>query len=163
MAAAPTGRGQWSGQLGFVLAAAGSAVGLGNIWRFPYMAAEGGGGVFVFIYLVCVLAIGVPVLFAELAIAEAGDRVVFVKPLLRAGGGFDVPFDDRQAQGPRHLARQFRLAGARRPGNQPVPICHAGVEYDLLATVAAEQNGVVGHQGFPGVLRCAQITAWPRR
>ena len=69
-----SGRGTWSGKLGFVLAAAGSAIGLGNIWRFPYMAAEGGGGVFVLVYLICVLAIGVPVLFAELAIGRATER-----------------------------------------------------------------------------------------
>ena len=68
------GRGAWSGKMGFVLAAAGSAIGLGNIWRFPYMASEGGGGVFVFVYLICVLAIGVPVLFAELAIGRATER-----------------------------------------------------------------------------------------
>jgi NSS family neurotransmitter:Na+ symporter len=67
-------RGAWSGRLGFVLAAAGSAIGLGNIWRFPYMASEGGGGAFVAIYLVCVLTIGVPVLFAELAIGRATER-----------------------------------------------------------------------------------------
>jgi NSS family neurotransmitter:Na+ symporter len=67
-------RGVWSGKLGFVLAAAGSAIGLGNIWRFPYMASEGGGGIFVLVYLLCVLAIGVPVLFAELAIGRATER-----------------------------------------------------------------------------------------
>lgn len=67
-------RGVWSGKLGFVLAAAGSAIGLGNIWRFPYMASEGGGGIFVLVYLVCVLAIGIPVLFAELAIGRATER-----------------------------------------------------------------------------------------
>ena len=67
-------RGVWSGKLGFVLAAAGSAIGLGNIWRFPYMASEGGGGAFVLVYLMCVLAIGVPVLFTELAIGRATER-----------------------------------------------------------------------------------------
>jgi len=67
-------RGSWSGKLGFILAAAGSAIGLGNIWRFPYMAGEGGGGAFVMIYLLCVLGIGVPVLFAELAIGRATQR-----------------------------------------------------------------------------------------
>ena len=70
----PAERGMWSGKLGFVLAAAGSAIGLGNIWRFPYMAAEGGGGVFVVLYLACVLLIGVPVLFAELSLGRATKR-----------------------------------------------------------------------------------------
>jgi NSS family neurotransmitter:Na+ symporter len=67
-------RGSWSGKLGFILAAAGSAIGLGNIWRFPYMAGEGGGGAFVLIYLLCILGIGVPVLFAELSIGRATQR-----------------------------------------------------------------------------------------
>jgi len=68
--AAATERGQWSGKLGFILAAAGSAIGLGNIWRFPFSVAEGGGGVFVLIYLFFVLAIGVPVILAELSIGR---------------------------------------------------------------------------------------------
>ena len=70
----PEDRGAWSGKLGFVLAAAGSAIGLGNIWRFPYMASEGGGGAFVLVYLMCVMGIGVPVLFAELSIGRATER-----------------------------------------------------------------------------------------
>lgn len=69
-----TDRGQWSGKLGFILAAAGSAIGLGNIWRFPYSAGEGGGGVFVLIYLVFVLLVGVPVILAELSIGRKTRR-----------------------------------------------------------------------------------------
>ena len=72
--AAPQSRGQWSGQLGFVLAAAGSAIGLGNIWRFPYSVGEGGGGLFVLIYLIFVILIGVPVMFAELSIGRTTHR-----------------------------------------------------------------------------------------
>ncbi|MCY4674026.1 MAG: sodium-dependent transporter [Bacteroidetes bacterium] len=68
------GREQWSGRLGFILAAAGSAIGLGNIWRFPYSVAEGGGGLFVLIYLIFVLAIGLPVLLAELALGRTSQR-----------------------------------------------------------------------------------------
>ncbi|MXZ05053.1 MAG: sodium-dependent transporter [Rhodothermaceae bacterium] len=68
------GRGQWSGRLGFILAAAGSAIGLGNIWRFPYSVAEGGGGLFVLMYLIFVLAIGLPVLLAELSLGRAAQR-----------------------------------------------------------------------------------------
>lgn len=67
-------RGQWSGKLGFILAAAGSAIGLGNIWRFPYSAGEGGGGVFVLIYLVFVLLVGVPVILSELSIGRKTRR-----------------------------------------------------------------------------------------
>ena len=64
-------RGQWSSKLGFIFAAAGSAIGLGNIWRFPYVTGENGGAAFVFIYLICVLFIGVPYLYAELALGRA--------------------------------------------------------------------------------------------
>ena len=51
-------RSTFSGNIGFVLAAAGSAVGLGNIWRFPYLAAKDGGGLFLLVYLILVLTFG---------------------------------------------------------------------------------------------------------
>lgn len=60
-------RGQWSSKLGFILAAAGSAVGLGNIWRFPYMTGENGGASFVFLYLLSALLLVLPLMWAELA------------------------------------------------------------------------------------------------
>lgn len=63
-------RGQWSSRFGFVLAAAGSAIGLGNIWRFPYTTGENGGAAFLFLYLVCIVLLGVPVMVAELAIGR---------------------------------------------------------------------------------------------
>jgi len=67
-------RGQWSSQLGFILAAAGSAVGLGNIWRFPYSAGESGGGAFVLLYLVCVVALGLPVMLLEISLGRATQK-----------------------------------------------------------------------------------------
>lgn len=67
-------RGQWGSKLGFIMAAAGSAVGLGNIWRFPYVTGENGGAAFVLIYLVCVFLIGVPLLYVELALGRASGR-----------------------------------------------------------------------------------------
>lgn len=67
-------RGLWSSKLGFVLAASGSAIGLGNIWRFPYTAGENGGGAFVLLYLLFVLFLGLPVLWAELAIGRKTKR-----------------------------------------------------------------------------------------
>lgn len=63
-------KGSFTGQLGFVLAAAGSAVGLGNIWRFPYLAAKDGGGAFLFIYLILVLTFGFAMLTTEIAIGR---------------------------------------------------------------------------------------------
>lgn len=63
-------RDEWQSKTGFILAAAGSAIGLGNIWRFPYTAGENGGGAFVLIYIGFVVLIGVPVLMAELALGR---------------------------------------------------------------------------------------------
>ena len=62
----------WSTRLGFILAAIGSAVGLGNLWKFPYMAGANGGGAFVLVYLGCVVLIALPILVAELMIGRAG-------------------------------------------------------------------------------------------
>ncbi len=64
--------GMWSSRWLFVLAAAGSAVGLGNIWKFPYIAGENGGGVFVVAYLFCVALVGIPVMVAEVLIGRQG-------------------------------------------------------------------------------------------
>ena len=63
-------RNSFSGSLGFVLAAAGSAVGLGNIWRFPYLAAKDGGGLFLVIYLVLAVTFGFALLTTEIAIGR---------------------------------------------------------------------------------------------
>ena len=63
-------RGSFSGGLGFVFAAAGSAVGLGNLWRFPYYAAKYGGGTFIFIYIILALTFGFSLLTAEIAIGR---------------------------------------------------------------------------------------------
>ena len=63
---------KWSSKAVFILAAIGSAVGLGNLWRFPYVAGENGGGAFVLFYVICVLLIGLPVLVAELFIGRRG-------------------------------------------------------------------------------------------
>lgn len=63
-------RGNFSGGLGFVFAAAGSAVGLGNLWRFPYLAAQYGGGIFIFVYLILAVTFGFTLLTAEIAIGR---------------------------------------------------------------------------------------------
>jgi NSS family neurotransmitter:Na+ symporter len=60
----------WSGRLTFILAAVGSSVGLGNFWRFPYEAGLNGGGIFVLVYVICVFAVGLPVLLSELMIGR---------------------------------------------------------------------------------------------
>jgi NSS family neurotransmitter:Na+ symporter len=67
-------RGTWGSNVGFILAAAGSAVGLGNIWRFPYMTGHNGGALFVLIYVAFIFFLGLPVLLAELALGRATAR-----------------------------------------------------------------------------------------
>lgn len=64
--------GTWASRWTFIMAATGSAVGLGNIWKFPYIAGNNGGGAFVIAYLVCILMIGVPVMMAEVAMGRRG-------------------------------------------------------------------------------------------
>ncbi len=66
--------GDWSSRFSFLLAAVGAAVGLGNMWKFPYIAGVGGGGAFVLIYIVAAAAVAVPVLVAELLIGRRGHR-----------------------------------------------------------------------------------------
>jgi neurotransmitter:Na+ symporter, NSS family len=66
--------GQWTSRLAFILAVAGSAVGLGNIWRFPYVAGENGGGAFVLVYLLCVFVVGLPIMMSEILIGRRGRR-----------------------------------------------------------------------------------------
>ena len=63
-------RGSFTGSLGFVLAAAGSAVGLGNIWRFPYLAAKDGGGRFLLVYLILALTVGFTLLITEISVGR---------------------------------------------------------------------------------------------
>ncbi len=64
--------GMWSSRWLFILAAAGSAVGIGNIWKFPYIAGENGGGAFVLIYLVCVAVVGIPIMMTEVMMGREG-------------------------------------------------------------------------------------------
>ena len=63
-------RAHWSGRVGFVLAAAGSAIGLGNIWKFPYITGVNGGGAFVLIYLTCIALVALPIMMAEVFIGR---------------------------------------------------------------------------------------------
>ena len=67
-------RAHWASRMGFILAAAGSAVGLGNIWKFPYITGQNGGGAFVIIYLICIAFIGLPIMMSEFLIGRQGQR-----------------------------------------------------------------------------------------
>jgi NSS family neurotransmitter:Na+ symporter len=66
--------GEWSSRFAFILAVSGSAVGLGNVWKFPYIAGEYGGGAFVLFYLFCVFLVGLPIMVAEISIGRRGRR-----------------------------------------------------------------------------------------
>ena len=63
-------REQWGSRLGFILAASGSAVGLGNIWKYPHMAGENGGAAFTVVYLICIFLVGLPIVIAEFVIGR---------------------------------------------------------------------------------------------
>lgn len=67
-------RGKWSSQFGFILAATGSAVGLGNIWKFPFVTHQNGGGAFVLVYLICILLVGFPIMVAEIFMGKQTGR-----------------------------------------------------------------------------------------
>lgn len=67
-------REHWSTQIGFILAAAGSAIGLGTLWKVPYVIGQNGGGLFVLIYLVCIFFIGIPIFMAELILGRKSQR-----------------------------------------------------------------------------------------
>ena len=101
--------GMWSSRWLFVLAATGSAVGLGNIWKFPYITGENGGGAFVVVYLLCIAAIGIPVMMAEVVLGRAGRQspINTLRALSRESGG-------------RRLLADRRLDGL--PGLHPDPV-----------------------------------------
>jgi len=67
-------RENWGSKLGFILAAAGSAIGLGNIWKFPYVVGDNGGAAFIIIYLICTVLVGLPVIIGEILIGRTSQR-----------------------------------------------------------------------------------------
>ena len=78
-------RGTWGSKIAFILAATGSAIGLGNIWRFPTVVSQNGGAVFVFVYILAVILIGFPVMLAELTIGRRAQKnpvgaIEYIKP-----------------------------------------------------------------------------------
>ncbi|NUM35661.1 MAG: sodium-dependent transporter [Candidatus Brocadiae bacterium] len=85
-------REQWSSKIGFILAAAGSAVGLGNIWRFPYLTGENGGASFVFVYILAAILLVLPLMWAELAFGRYTQKNMIGGILqVRPGTGWVIP------------------------------------------------------------------------
>lgn len=85
--------GKWSSKFGFIMASAGSAIGLGNLWKFPYVASKNGGGLFLIVYIIFALGIGLPVLLAELSVGRSGgknavDSCKAINPKWGFAGGF---------------------------------------------------------------------------
>ena len=74
-------RGEWGSNLGFLMAAVGSAVGLGNIWAFPYKMGNGGGFAFLVIYLILAVTVGFNIMLCELAIGRRAGRSVAASPI----------------------------------------------------------------------------------
>lgn len=81
-----TSRASFGSRLGVILATAGSAVGLGNVWRFPYMTGENGGAVFLIFYLICVMMLGIPCIISEFIIGRAGQANT-ARAYARVSGG----------------------------------------------------------------------------
>jgi len=67
-------RGHWKSRFGFILASAGAAIGLGNIWKFPFITGENGGGLFILIYLFCITLVGLPIMLGEVIIGRSAQR-----------------------------------------------------------------------------------------
>ncbi|MBQ8366916.1 MAG: sodium-dependent transporter [Alistipes sp.] len=89
MAESTTKRGGFGGKLVAILAAAGSAIGLGNIWRFPYITSENGGGAFILIYLGCILLLGLPLLIAEFSVGHNSKcNPIYAFAKIRKGWGW---------------------------------------------------------------------------
>tara|TARA_B110000483_G_scaffold31242_2_gene37926 strand:- start:4735 stop:6144 length:1410 start_codon:yes stop_codon:yes gene_type:complete len=87
--------GSWSSRWTFILAAAGSAVGLGNIWKFPYIAGENGGGAFVVVYIACIVIVALPIMIAEVTLGRMGKQspVNTIRQLIKtseAHTGFNI-------------------------------------------------------------------------
>lgn len=83
-------RAKWSSERAFVLATAAAAVGLGNVWRFPYIAGENGGAAFIIAYIVAVLTVGIPLMIMEISAGrvERGSPVKTFRSLYRYGSAF---------------------------------------------------------------------------
>ena len=73
-AAGASSRLHWGSRFGFILAATGSAIGLGNVWKFPYITGVYGGGAFVLVYIGCVVVVGLPLMIAELMIGRRAQQ-----------------------------------------------------------------------------------------
>ena len=92
-------RSNFTSKIGFVLAAAGSAVGLGNLWRFPYLAAQHGGGTFLLVYLILAVTFGFALMIAEIGIGrKTGLSAIGAYEALNKRFGLDMQQDDKHGR-----------------------------------------------------------------
>ncbi len=150
MTSAP--RERWSSRAGFVLAAVGSAVGLGNMWRFSYLTAENGGAAFVILYLVITLIVGLPLLLAELVVGRGAQRSP-IRALTHYGGpGWRLLGVVFVAAGFLILAYYSVIAGwAVRYGVISLASGFDGVAADRFSDIAEGWDAVGYHLLFMGV------------
>ena len=136
----------FSNKLGFVLAAAGSAVGLGNIWRFPYLTAKYGGGIFLLTYLILVMSFGYALLISEIGIGR----------MTRRG-----PIGSFRKLCSRHKSflGTVRIGGTdtaqliqRQPENCPLLLCHRRMGHQICGG-SGRQSGFLFSQGCDGGFR----------
>ncbi len=100
---------QWSSRFGFIMAAAGSAIGLGNLWKFPYITGTNGGAVFLLLYIVFLVLLGIPILLSELSIGRfAGMNAVDSCKKINSKWGI---------RNSRSIRRNVELLRCRRLGN----------------------------------------------
>ncbi len=83
-------REEWNSKIGFVLAAVGSAVGLGNLWGFAYRSSQGGGAAFVLLYIFVVLVVGIPIFVAEFSLGRSTNTSAVLAPIKAAGKGWSA-------------------------------------------------------------------------
>ena len=133
-------RGNWASRLGFILAAAGSAVGLGNIWKFPYVTGRNGGGLFVMVYLACVALVGLPIMMAEVLLGRAtqASPVVAFRTLAGKGSPWTLTGWMGVAAGFMILSFYSVVAG------WTLMYIYLSLTGSLVARSAAEINGLFG-------------------
>jgi NSS family neurotransmitter:Na+ symporter len=149
MAASSTGREAFASRAGFILAAAGSAVGLGNMWRFPYQASEGGGAAFVLVYILLTLVLGIPLMLAEFGIGRRGQSAP-IGSLRKLGGRAWAPVGYLfVAAGLLILAYYSVIAGwTVRYGFEAIATGFSRSAADHFAAVASGTDAVAFHVGF---------------
>ncbi|BBI58976.1 hypothetical protein HSBAA_02820 [Vreelandella sulfidaeris] len=132
-----SGHNVWTHKGTFLLAAVGSAVGLGNLWRFPYLAGENGGGAFILVYALTIFAVGIPILIAEILLGRNSRQspIMGMRHLTKTHGtsrawgnhwlagrrlgifDFKLLFGDCRLGDPLYLANAYRLANGGRCPN----------------------------------------------